>query len=842
MDQNQSSNCREGGDVSTTVLSSQPPPLPQRQSAAQPETLHSSQIPQTEIEQDPKTEAGTTKETILETSADVEQHCLLFPTYATRYSQSGSKDPRDWNIRVRGWAFSKRSNRRKRLVMSMARKLARVTNDSNVYGTLESRFGMFLASNTQGASFLIQCVGLAKTSQMELAGDPSSHDPTVDVLMNEFNSSEGALAAAEVVEDKAKLRKSLQVDDAERAEILGHGEKGESQNTLPENGSKHLPSDGGSLARTTTPGEQEDTITDKWSKGAAFLKGAYRKYKPLVMAQVNSGHISSDDSIKAPSMHQSQPPSTRSSSAASDSSACESSTQYRRASPANSHRTDSFDSAVSQNETYIGNLGCGMFPTIRVDSQPGGHFNGTLQISHEVVQAFRRQNKQAGILRHDSEKDGDPRFLKLHAHHPEMREHCHGTVNLIDPKGVSIISDIDDTIKETNVTAGARTILENTFLRDMQAVHGMPGVYKSWWEQGAVIHYVSNSPWQLIPSLLDFFHNNKFPPGSAHLRLHDNVLKTYFMSPGEHKRKTIREILTDFPERKFILIGDSGEIDMEVYTEMAMEFKDQVLMIFIRDITSARLKESVEEASTSTGSTTRSFASIIPKAPINAVTEFFSRQGDNASSVAVNVDKGKSDQNRTSGESVAGPTSSISTGAFTQPGYTFVGADQGAIKGREITVTDDTESLGSSAFEEFDPTGTTTTTAATTPGQSPPQIRSPSIATTIVTTTPETMSTSASITSTATATAALDDEPMPGAIDSGVPAPIKNPYEIWMDRVERCRKKLRHGKLVFFDDAESLAESQDVKEILQEFVKKWDEEDEDDDKVDGMDSNGSKKE
>ncbi|KAF9193438.1 hypothetical protein BGZ51_003242 [Haplosporangium sp. Z 767] len=839
MDQNQSSNHREGGNVSTTDLSPLPPPLPQRQSATQPKALHSSQIPHTQIGQNPKTEAGTTKETILETSADVEQHCLLFPTYATRHSRSG-----------------------------MARKLARVTKDAKVYDTLESRFGMFLASNTQGARFSIQCVGLARTSQMELAGDPTSHDPTVDVLMNEFDSSEGALAAAEAVEDKAKLRKSLQVDDAERAEILGCGESGEGQQqrlsesrgTLPENESKYFPSDVAPLARTTTPEEQGDTVADKWSKGTAFLKGAYRKYKPMVMAQVsssgngigsgnyNNNHNSSTDSLKALSTHQNQPSSTQSSSSTSDSSAYESSYHSRRVPSAETHRTDSVDSVMSQTETHFEDLGRGKFPTIHVASQPGGHFSGTLRISHEAVQAHRRQSKQAGIFRNssvgkdaiNSEDGGHPRFLKLHAYHPEMKEHCHGTVNLIDPKGVSVISDIDDTIKETNVTAGARAILENTFLYDMRVVPGMPEVYKSWWKQGAAIHYVSNSPWQLIPSLLDFFHNSKFPPGSAHLRLHDSVLRTYFMAPGEHKRKTIREILTDFPERKFILIGDSGEIDMEIYTEMALEFEDQVLKIFIRDISTARLKESVEIANASTAGNPRSFASIIPKAPITAVTGFFSRQGDNASNVSVNVEKGKSDQNGASEEGVSGSTLALSTGASTQSGYPFPGTDQETSKSRERTATDDTDSLGSSTFEEIDLPDTTTT--ATTPGQSPPRMRSPAIAKTTVTATPETMSTTASTTS--TATPAIDDEPMPGAVNGG-PAPVKNPYEIWMERVERCRDKLPDGMLTFFDDADSLAESQDVKEMLQKYATIWDDEDdededEDDNDVNGMDSNRSK--
>ncbi|KAI8600116.1 hypothetical protein EDD21DRAFT_306981, partial [Dissophora ornata] len=188
----------------------------------------------------------------------------------------------------------------------------------------------------------------------------------------------------------------------------------------------------------------------------------------------------------------------------------------------------------------------------------------------------------------------------------------YGIVNLIDSEGISIISDIDDTIKETGVIAGTKVILRNTFLKDMQEVEGMADVYRAWWDQGAAVHYVSNSPWQLIPSLLEFFQKYKFPLGSAHLRLHDSMLKTYFATPGENKRRVIKEILRDFPKRKFILVGDSAEIDMEIYTDIAVEYPEQIFRIFIRDISTAWLKEKTQPVRG------RSFA---------AALEFFSRRG-----------------------------------------------------------------------------------------------------------------------------------------------------------------------------------------------------------------------
>lgn len=46
----------------------------------------------------------------------------------------------------------------------------------------------------------------------------------------------------------------------------------------------------------------------------------------------------------------------------------------------------------------------------------------------------------------------------------------------------------------------------------------MSEVYRKWVEQGAHVHYVSNSPWQVYPALSEFLHDQQFPPGSMHLR------------------------------------------------------------------------------------------------------------------------------------------------------------------------------------------------------------------------------------------------------------------------------------------------------------------------------------
>ncbi|KAJ1642087.1 hypothetical protein LPJ64_006031, partial [Coemansia asiatica] len=162
-----------------------------------------------------------------------------------------------------------------------------------------------------------------------------------------------------------------------------------------------------------------------------------------------------------------------------------------------------------------------------------------------------------------------------------------GLAHLVEPQGVSVVSDIDDTIKASNITAEKRILLETVFARPLKAVPGMAELYRSWYDSGCEFHYVSNSPWQLYPSLDDFFHSNKFPPGSAHLRSfdpNDLLSVSNYTGTPQLKRDTIEVLFKTFPHRRFVFVGDCGEHDLETYTDLARRFPDRVLRIYIRDV------------------------------------------------------------------------------------------------------------------------------------------------------------------------------------------------------------------------------------------------------------------
>lgn len=198
-------------------------------------------------------------------------------------------------------------------------------------------------------------------------------------------------------------------------------------------------------------------------------------------------------------------------------------------------------------------------------SAANGHFTGTVRLATEAVPGW-----------HDFEAvtaDGDDRRFA-------------GQVHLMPDEGISVVSDIDDTVKETEV-GDVRTVLANTFLREFRPVSGMADLYSRWNEAGATFHYVSGSPWQLYQPLSEFLAATGFPRGTFHLkefRLKEPATVKALTKHEESKRRAITALLAAFPRRRFVLVGDSGEQDPEIYARLATEYPQQVARVLIRDV------------------------------------------------------------------------------------------------------------------------------------------------------------------------------------------------------------------------------------------------------------------
>lgn len=200
-----------------------------------------------------------------------------------------------------------------------------------------------------------------------------------------------------------------------------------------------------------------------------------------------------------------------------------------------------------------------------------GHAAGTIRLS--AAQAAVLAPKGWLTYRADT-ADGDERLFQ-------------GAVQLLPPRGVSVVSDVDDTIKLSQV-ADRRALLNNTFLRPMEPVPGMPALYRRWAEDGAAFHYVTASPWQLFVSLDEFRAASGYPAGSFDMQLFrwkDRTAFNLFADPDKLKQSALERLFKNFPQRLFILVGDSGEHDPELYASFARRYPRQVLGIYIRNVT-----------------------------------------------------------------------------------------------------------------------------------------------------------------------------------------------------------------------------------------------------------------
>lgn len=177
-----------------------------------------------------------------------------------------------------------------------------------------------------------------------------------------------------------------------------------------------------------------------------------------------------------------------------------------------------------------------------------------------------------------------------------------GRVRLIEPEGLSVVTDIDDTIKVTLVPGDKDQVLRNTLCEDFRAADGMADKYRSEWAD-ATFHYVSGGPWQLYRALQEFLIDGAggFPQGSFHMTYHPKnflsedtreiLIESIVGSLGNtfnHKVNEISRLMERFPGRRFVLVGDSGEVDPEVYRHITEKFPGRVEAVWIRDVLNDR--------------------------------------------------------------------------------------------------------------------------------------------------------------------------------------------------------------------------------------------------------------
>lgn len=156
-----------------------------------------------------------------------------------------------------------------------------------------------------------------------------------------------------------------------------------------------------------------------------------------------------------------------------------------------------------------------------------------------------------------------------------------------------VISDIDDTLLETGVVSKLKwKVLVNSLFKHAEnrmAFAGAATIYSKLHqgisgEEANPIFYVSNSPWNLYRYLEYFLKHNNFPKGPILLRDFRTPFDKTKKRKVSHKEHEIKNIIKTYPNKKFVLIGDAGEHDIDIYLDIVKHFPNRIKAIYIRTV------------------------------------------------------------------------------------------------------------------------------------------------------------------------------------------------------------------------------------------------------------------
>ncbi|CAN5120026.1 DUF2183 domain-containing protein [soil metagenome] len=162
-------------------------------------------------------------------------------------------------------------------------------------------------------------------------------------------------------------------------------------------------------------------------------------------------------------------------------------------------------------------------------------------------------------------------------------------VFIVDPAArFGLVSDIDDTVM---VTSLPRPFLAawNTFVLNEHArrpVAGMAVLYERLTREHpeSPVVYLSTGAWNVAPTLSRFLDRNLYPPGALLLTDWGPTHDRWFRSGPQHKRDSLERLASEFPDLEWLLVGDDGQHDEELYGEFATRHPGSVAAVAIRQL------------------------------------------------------------------------------------------------------------------------------------------------------------------------------------------------------------------------------------------------------------------
>jgi phosphatidate phosphatase APP1 len=162
-------------------------------------------------------------------------------------------------------------------------------------------------------------------------------------------------------------------------------------------------------------------------------------------------------------------------------------------------------------------------------------------------------------------------------------------VLVVDPEQeFGLVSDIDDTVMVTSLPR-AMLAAWNTFVLNEHARRPVPGMAVLYERlvnahPGAPVFYLSTGAWNVAPTLTRFLSRHLYPRGPILLTDWGPTKDGWFRSGQAHKRNTLMRLADELPGVRWLLVGDDGQHDPDLYSEFARSHPQNVAAVAIRHL------------------------------------------------------------------------------------------------------------------------------------------------------------------------------------------------------------------------------------------------------------------
>lgn len=218
----------------------------------------------------------------------------------------------------------------------------------------------------------------------------------------------------------------------------------------------------------------------------------------------------------------------------------------------------------------------------------------SVPISHALVEVriggrvFTVRADRGGVLDAQLEIELEPGDHEVRMRTGASEEVVSSVYVAPEDQRIGIVCDVDDTVM---VTALPRPMLAawNSFVISEHARMPTPGMAVLMERllrahPRAPVMYLSTGAWNVAPALRRFLSRNAYPDGTLLLTDWGPTRTRWFRSGAAHKVNSLRRLVREFPDVRWILIGDDGQRDPDIYNGFALRYPDRVAAIIIRNL------------------------------------------------------------------------------------------------------------------------------------------------------------------------------------------------------------------------------------------------------------------